>query len=365
MSSIGFIDFNINAAESFIKSINDSEEDRIYLTFGKIHAWANDSSPSIANTAPTTFSEIWKNMIGGKKVTGNDVSLGINRINWEANTIYTQYDQTNVNLYSTNSNFYVLTSDFNIYKCLFNNYNANSTIKPISINANNITQTGDGYIWKYMYTLDSSDRIKYTTSEYIPIKTLSNDNGSIQWDVQEAAEPGTIYASVITNSGNNYSNVSNTIITFSGDGSGATGTIGINNVSNTVNSITMLNYGVDYTYADVTISGGGGANAAARALISPMNGHGNNPTYELMGRYVILNMRLNNNEEFISENEFRQIALIKNPLKYNDTNVASNTVFSQHLSLTVVGDSFDYLNDEYIYQGSSLATATFKGKVLN
>lgn len=366
-TSATFIKFRVNSAEQFKESVTEpSPNTNLYLAYGKVTAWPNDASPSVANTSVSTEYEIWNNMIAGKKILGYDISHAIPRFNWTANTKYIAYDHRNSNLYDGNTQFYVLTSDYNVYKCLANNNGANSTVEPTAINPNAPTETSDGYIWKYMYTVSDSELLRFTTPNYIPVKTLPGDEGSLQWDVQEAATEGAIYAIQLANAGSGYTNTSTITVTISGDGSSATATANINVTSQTVSTISMTDYGQGYTYATVTISGGGGSGAQGVAIISPPGGHGSNPIYELGGSSLILNPYLRGTEEnkLPATNDVRQISLIKDPLKRATENVSTNLVFVQALTLTTIGTG-DYQEDEIVYQGTSVSSATFSGRVVS
>ena len=52
-----------------------------------------------------------------------------------------------------------MSSTFNVYKCLDNNGNAASTVEPTGTSSSILT-TGDGYKWKYMYTLSATQQDK-------------------------------------------------------------------------------------------------------------------------------------------------------------------------------------------------------------
>ena len=365
MSSATFMNMRIDHAEQFKAHISEQNQNTsIYLTYGKTSAWANDASPDIPVASVATEHQIWQQMIGGKRILGGDISHVIPRVNWASNTVYYAYDHESGNLYD--NDFYVLTSDYNVYKCLANNYGANSTVEPTAINPQSITQTADGYVWKYMFTVSDSEQLRFTTDDYIPVRTISTNDGSLQWQVQSNAEDGAIYSILVTNGGSNYTNVSNLIITITGDGSSATATGNINTSTNTVSSITMTDYGTGYTNAVVTISGGGGSNATARAIISPFGGHGSNPLYELGGLYLMFNPKLATTEEsyFPAINDYRQIALIESPKIRGTSNTATNTRFLQAYTITTLG-SGEYENDEILYQGASLAAATFSARLLS
>jgi hypothetical protein len=58
------------------------------------------------------------------------------------------------------------------------------------------------------------------------------------------------------------------------------------NSANSINNITVSLQGIgqNYTYANVIITDSVGQNASARVVISPLNGHGSDPLYELGAR---------------------------------------------------------------------------------
>lgn len=355
-------------AEQFKESVSEAANTKLYFTFGRGYSWANDAEPVQANSSVTVFNDIWDNMIGAKLITGNDIRHVTLRYDWSANTVYPAYDHCicSLQLFAPNTPFYVVTSDWNVYKCLANNSGANSTVMPTSIATSGTTETGDGYIWKYMYTISADERLKFTTDSYIPVKTLTQDDGSLQWDVQSSSVTGAINAIKVTNGGNGYTNASAITITITGDGSGAAATANVNTSSNSISSISVTNFGRDYTYAEVNVSTtGSGSGATARAIISPSGGHGSDALRELGGSYLMINPRLRGSENGVLpiNNEYRQISLIADPLVFGSSNVEANTVVSQLTILTLNGTSTDYIEDEMVYQGTSLATSTFRGRV--
>lgn len=368
MSSTTFIDLRINNAEQFKESVSEpSPNTKLFLVFGKTDAWANDSSPNIANSSIATVYEVWNNMIGGKRILGGDMSHVIPRINWTSNTVYDAYDDRRDDLFDSNTKFYVMNSDYSVYKCISNNYGIASTTQPTSVNPSIISTTGDGYVWKYMYTINDAEKLRFTTNEYIPVKTLTTDDGSLQWQVQNTAISGSIDSIIVTGSGNNYTNVSNVTITISGDGTSATAVASLNTTTNTVSSITITERGSGYSYATVTITDTTvGSGATARAIIAPPGGHGSDPLYELGGKNIMIDAKIRYDEEGILPvtNDFRQIALLKDPYVNQTSNVTSNIAFVQ--AMTVVCDGVDnYAQDETVYQGASLGTASFTGRVVS
>ena len=117
------------------------------------------------------------------------------------------------------SNFYVMNSDFNVYKCLYNGQTPEfprgrpSLVEPTGTSTT-IIETGDvagsySYRWKYMYTIDADNILKFVTSEFIPV--LSNSL------VKSAAGDGAIDTVVIENAGTGYNNKEYTDVPIRGD----------------------------------------------------------------------------------------------------------------------------------------------------
>ena len=157
-------------------------------------------------------SDIFRNMLFGKKMTANDIRFVINRYDWISGTVYEMYDDEKSDL--QDSNFYVVVDEDafkHVYKCLYNNNGAPSTSKPLFQNAkydadlytvgDDYYETADGYQWKYMYSVSSNVFNKFATEKYIPVvaNTAVQDNaveGSI--DVIKVVDEGKQYDNYIT-----------------------------------------------------------------------------------------------------------------------------------------------------------------------
>lgn len=348
--------------EQFTTGINDANTS-FYLTIGQTN---------IPNTALPDLSiagqySIWRNMLGGVLIMRTNMYFVIPKITWLYETVYDMYDITDPSLFDGTHNFYVLTSSNNLYECIFNNYGARSTIQPSSSNPYNITQTADGYIWKYILTLSDADINRFANIPYIPIKTLTVNNGSSQWDVQQNVVNGSIYAIELNNPGSNYTNNSNLIINIIGDGTLCSATGNINTTSQTVSSITITNPGYKYTKAQVSISGGGGSGATANTIIGPPGGYGADPLYEFGVSKCLFSLDLVGTVggELPVDIIFNQIAIIRNPIAEYNKQIAANSSFSQTLDLYLTGTGVDFSQNEIVFQGSSLQSASFSGQVVN
>jgi hypothetical protein len=361
-----FNNLRVFNAEQFKKAVIDNSAS-LYVTFGKTESWEEDINPPTANTDITAEIDIWKNMVGAKKVLATDFRHVVPRVTWTANTYYNQWDHQNTEL----TDFYVLTSNNNVYKCLSNNFQSKSTVMPVDVDTVAPVETTDGYLWKYLYTLSNEEVLRFLTDDYMPVRKIIDSDGSLQWQVQQATTEGAIYSIKITNGGDGYSNVSNLNIYVYGDGTGAAATATINTISNTVNSISMTTFGANYTTATVRITGGGGANAKATAILSPANGHGSDPIYELKASNLLLDMRVFGTEDdkYPPYTQFRQISLLKDPVKFGTSTVSTNTTVSQTYDMSMynyavsVGVPTDYNVNEIVYQGTSYSDSVFSARV--
>lgn len=335
----------------------------VYLAISRVDAWANDRYPDIANSSQASINNFRRNMIGGKRIAGGDVSHVIPRKNWASGSVIQPYSITRTTLLSSANLPYVITDDYNVYKCLFNNNGGASTVKPVSTNPNTTYSTSDSYIWKYMYTLSDVDRIKFTTTDWMPVKTLASNDGSLQWRVQQAAVPGALAAIRITSAGSGYNVAAPPTVTVSGDGTAAAATANVT-AANTIDKIIITSSGSGYTYANVSFSSG---SATAVAEIGPPGGHGSDPLTELAGHYLMFNARIRGSEDgkITVSNDFRTIGLLADPYAYGTSNAFSATAFNQTTVLTVSGTGAAYALDETVYQGASAATATFSGDLVD
>ena len=371
MASVYSKNLNIYNAIQFRESVSEQSNTQLYFTVGKTEAWANDSAPLQANSSVTSLYEVYRNMIGGKLITGNDMYHCIPRNDWTQGLIYDRYDHCTCSLmlFDANVKFYIVTPNWDVYKCLSNNNGKPSQNVPIQkITTGSVTEL-DGYTWKYMYSITPAEQLRFTTEEYIPVKTLEKDDNSLHWDVQDNATDGSLDYIHISDGGYNYTDNTKLWIKITGDGSGANAFAQTNALSNQVSTIIIDNPGTGYTYAAALLydDSNAGTGAILRPVISPSGGHGSDAIRELGGSNLIINTRLRYDEsgKLPVTNDFRQIAIIQDPYKYGSTTVEANTAISQLTTLTLagVGDD-DYVENEIVYQGISVANATFSGTVV-
>lgn len=368
MPSVHSKNLEIYNAKQFKESVSEPQSSNLYFTFGRVQPWAIETAPPVPSTSVSDFYTVYKNMIGGKKITGNDIMHSIPRFDWTYNTSYSEYDDVlDSKVLKTPTNaFYVVTDEFNVYKCLSNNYGGRSISKPTSTTPSGTFQTADGYIWKYMYSISAEEQLRFTTSAFIPVKTLSIPDGSTQWTVQNTAVSGAIHNIKVTSPGSRYTN-NNVWIQVAGDGTGCNAFAVRDPISNTITSIVVDDEGRDYTRAEIRVFGGGGRGATFRPIIAPPGGHGKDPITELGGSYLTISTQFKGTEsgKFSVANDFRQVALIEEPKKRGNTDTYfANSSFSQLTTVVLTGVSPNFVRDEYVFQGTSFTFATMRAVVV-
>ena len=205
--------FRIYAAEAFRNTLGStgSDANKVYLFVGRAKQWGSPDSPP-TNEPIDSFTyhrSTYADSVAFKRVDITDTSLVVPRVDWIDPTettggtgrTYSMYKpdyspaKTTANgatrLYD--SNFYVMNSDFNVYKCLYNGQSPTyprgrpSWVEPPGTSTT-VIETNDSseykYRWKYMYTIDADNILKFVTTEFIPV--LENSL------VQAAAGPGSI-----------------------------------------------------------------------------------------------------------------------------------------------------------------------------
>jgi hypothetical protein len=195
------INHYVNQVNNFISNIRDTKRN-YYVFAARSYPWDNELSPPDANNSTAQYEQtIYNDLLFGKRIASSDVSAMIPKYQWTYNTSYYAYNQNDPTLFD--NNFYVINDNLEVYKCLSNS-TGNSTVQPILSSASGTFKTADGYIWKYMYTIDSTTS-KFISTNYIPVAT----NTSVQLN----ATPGSIDIIELTNGGSGYLAYENGFIT--------------------------------------------------------------------------------------------------------------------------------------------------------
>ena len=380
--------FRINNAEQFLESFTEASPNIYYLGIGKPQAHATqtrgdsrtenlgtDTSPLTPEDSVANEFYTFDDALAAKKITSSDIQQVIPRRNWTTGTTYDYYRHDygarvtgTTNTQTANSGatslfdatFYVVSSAFNVYKCLDNNSDAASTVEPTGTSTSILT-TGDGYKWKYMYTLSASQQANFLSTDFMGVATNST--------VASAAVDGAINIVKIKTAGTGGTNGSHTGIPIRGDGSSGEVTVTIS--SNAISAVTVTNVGSGYTFgyirlADINSAGGGSLSGAELdCIIEPKGGHGKNALEELGAFFVMLNTSFSGTEsaasgDFTVANDFRKIFLLRDPLSGGSAASATTLRGTKAIRFASSPSPGTFTVDEEINQASTGAV----GKVV-
>lgn len=344
----------------------------MYCFLSKVDPWDDEDNPPIPQQDQKYIKQTFKNMFVAKKITSNDISPVIPRIDWTSGITYDYY-QDDVDIFDVDENgfanykFYVKNRYDQIFKCLWNNNDSPSTVEPYfepgTYGTDNIFRGSDDYKWKYMYTIDDGLRVKFLDSNWIPVPIGTTNPNPLQSD----AGTGDIPVINITNRGSGY-DPSNAVISIviTGDGTGATATAEMS--GNQISDIIVTNPGTNYTYANVAIISAIGSNATAICPVSPVSGHAFDPISELGCTKVMVALEFNASENgnIPTDIDYHQLGIIVNPTtRQLSPTPANGAIYKTTTDLIVASGQGVYTNDEIVYQGTSLTDAFFTGRVLS
>ena len=391
MSAIITDQIRILNAKNFVDAVN-SNTDSYYSFIGLPNSseyqvnW--DEDPPSPKDCFDEENSYWDTMIALKKITSSDVRQVIPKRVWSSGTTYDMYrhdySRTNVakisgatSLYS--SFYFVMNSEYRVYICLHNGISPETPNgKPsldeptfVDLEPRAAGSSGDGYIWKYLYTIKPSDFIKFESTDFIPVPQ-NWDSSADNLPIKNNAIDGSIKIVTITNRGSGLG-ISKTYknVPIKGDGTSAECTVVVNNEE--IESITVSNQGSGYTYGIVDLSAGnvptGTTTPSFDVIISPKGGHGYDIYRELGAYNVLLYSRIENdneNPDFITGNQISRIGIVKNPQVTSGTILTSNKASAVGaLRLSGIGySSAVFSPDSYITQTVS-AGSTAVGRVIS
>ena len=322
MSAIVTDQFRILNANNFIESVENSSNSYYVFVglpnptqsgFGRSSSW-NTNVPNPTDNF-SYQSHAYDTMLFAKKVTSANIKRVVRRIDWAKGTRYEMYrDDYSVNNPSPvtqasrlyDANYYVMNSDYRVYICIDNGSSGINTVGNASQDEPTFTdlepskagESGDGYIWKYLFSVTPSDIIKFDSTEYITVP--SNWSTTTDAQIQAVRENGDstinenqIKKVYVEKQGANYSNGLGQEVNILGDGSGAKVLVDV--VNGKVTNTTVSSGGKGYSYGIVdlgSINGGsGGSFAKLVPIIPPSRGHGYDIYKELGTDKVLLYAR--------------------------------------------------------------------------
>jgi hypothetical protein len=332
--------FKKSIVQDIIDGINDSS-DTYYIGVGRSEYWDSADNPPTPVNNMKEIREFRQSLQAVKKILSTSFSVA--RVNWVSGTTYSQYDDTQVG--HPSPNYYVLNQNHHVFICLRTGRDATgstvpSTVEPTGSN-NHPFETADGYVWKFLYTISALEANYFLSANYMPVRyiagELDSDASGIKLkhkEIQDTAVGGMITSIVVEDGGSGYTSAPTVTITGNSTDSDFSVTAYIDSSTNTVakiefdNDSSTLNYPTGFDFAEVTISGGGGSGATARAVLSDHNGIGHDARSDLKANGLMLHTKTAGSlDDFIVLQDFRQIGIIKNPKKGNgsDSDLTAET----------------------------------------
>ena len=332
----------------------------------------------------------WDTMIALKKINKSDVRQVVRKETWTSGITYDMYRNNisvtdvskpsdAVSLYD--ANYYVMNSDYRVYECLQNGTSPDNPSGRPSLDEPTFTDlepraagtSGDGYIWKFLYTISPSDIVKFDSTDYLPVPQDWATNTNDKSVRDNASSGGQIKIVTITHRGVGVGTANKvyTQVPIKGDGSGAEATVTTNNDAK-VSDVTVSTGGSGYTFGTLDLAAKGiegTTDPAFNVIIPPQGGHGADIYRELGAYNVLLYSRIENdtdNPDFVTGNQIARVGVVESPKAYNSTsNLESDKVSAVYaLKLTGAGYSgVTYNPDDQITQTIGVGSTAF-GRVV-
>lgn len=350
-----------------------------------------DTNPPAPRDSFNEENDTWDTVIALKKINSSDARQVVQKRNWTSGTTYDMYRHDysrsnpaavsgSTNLYS--ASFFVMNSEYRVYACLQNgtdpeNPNGKPSLdEPLftDLEPKSAGTSGDGYIWKYLYTIKPGDIVKFDSTDFMPVPP-DWETGTDNEVVRDNAVDGSIKIVTITNRGVavGTANKTYTRVPIKGDGSGAECTIVVDN-DQQIESITVSNQGSGYTYGNVDLEAGnvplGTTRPTFDVIITPKGGHGADIYRELGATNVLLYSRIENdneNPDFITGNQIARVGIFENPQSFGTNTILTLDKASSLGALRLTGVGYSaatFTADSYITQTVSTGTTAI-ARVVN
>jgi hypothetical protein len=364
MAAIVTDQFRVLNSKNFLDSVRDpSNSYYIFLSlpnptqvgFGRTSTW--DSAIPTPEDSFNYLDHVKDTILFGKRITSDNIRRLIRKVSWEKNTIYELYrhdysvqnPSPKTNSYRLyDANYYVINKDYRVYLCIDNGSKSTNRLgnpsqdEPlfIDLEPSRAGESGDEYVWKYLFTVSPSDIIKFDSIEYIPVPAdweTSNDPDvkAVRNSGDSLINENQIKKVYIENPGSGYNSSTETLDVL-GDGEGAKVIVDV--IGGKINDVLVSNGGKNYTYGRVDLSPiNQGATSFAHLIpiIPPSRGHGFDVYKELGCERVLVYARFDDStKDFPTDIKFAQIGILKNPtLAGSASSIYGDSTFSNLYSV--------------------------------
>lgn len=418
--------FRIHNADKFLKAFDTtnsgSNSNNLYFFIGRHRSWysqyaensnyGTSSSPTLSEgNVPSPYdntdysNEVHDDIISLKKVGFSNVRKVVRRYNWVQGKKYTMY-RPNYNIQNQtatgtssiyDSEFYVMNPEtYEIFKVLNNGVSPSNPTgtttgatapTAAAANANNIVDfsSTDGYIYQYLYKLETNDVLFFTSTDFIPVKETTYAGSVVS---------GALDIALLKSGGSGLPVSQDLFFRIKGDGDDAVNGFAVLKLTTdsggTVTSAEVTTRGRNYTYATVdlspsatyytseanlragtpssTLPSSGYSAPSIEIVIPPQGGHGSNISSELGAKRVMLNTRLiygnrstaaDKTTDFYVDQDFRRIGVIKDPLNISNASLTTDTASGTYaVIIDTSSGSGIFAKDEVITQAYTVTRGT-------
>ena len=391
MAAIITEQFRINSRKRLFDDIKNNANSNYYISIGKQDAWSElnpdqtvPSSPFPAGT-PGDATEVRNNISALFKVLGSSVSTMLPKHIIQADRsykVYNPYDSTC--FYASSSEFPCFaisrldsvgggTGD-HVFLCVAKthaatvaSYSYERIGSPTAAVPGLYSYSQDGYTWLYM-------------GRYSPTATAVNNGAFVAYDFEQtissAVSQGLIHGFHVINGGVSLTNTDSVAVTIEIKGlkNGVKTTLStvpalLKIVNGKIVKVTLnadITSGTTYKlFSNVTarITTAGYTSTRIVPIVAPSNGYENNIQTTLPSWYVGVGADTINAQFVPSGTTYRQISIIKNPKRNNNSSMIDATYDRIHKSFSTTGngkpanvrltvDGFDVDADWKIQQGT-------------
>ena len=393
MAAIVTDQFRILNANNFVETVENSTnsyyvflglDNPTNVGFGRTSTWDTNTPNPVDNF--NNMSHVGDTMMFGKKVTSANIRRLVKRVNWTQGSRYEMYrhDYSITNLSPItrsarlyDATYYVMNKNYDVYICIDNGATGISTTGNASqdeplftdLEPSRAGESGDGYIWKYLFTVPPSDIIKFDSTEYISVP--NNWSSSTDVQIQSVRENGDsdlnnnqIKKIYVDQQGSGYSqNVVGKEVDVVGDGTGAKVVLDTNSSGQITKTIVSAG-GKDYSFGMVDLGPIGNSAVSAGnyakliPIIPPSKGHGFDLYKELGTDKILIYARFDDStRDFPVDTKFAQIGIVKNPTVTGSATTFTDNQYSSVNSVKLSTSSGSPTIGEKIQQTVSEGTA--------
>ena len=393
MAAIVTDQFRILNANNFVETVENSTnsyyvflglDNPTNVGFGRTSTWDTNTPNPVDNF--NNMSHVGDTMMFGKKVTSANIRRLVKRVNWTQGSRYEMYrhDYSITNLSPItrsarlyDATYYVMNKNYDVYICIDNGATGISTTGNASqdeplftdLEPSRAGESGDGYIWKYLFTVPPSDIIKFDSTEYISVPNNWSTSTDVQ--IQSVRENGDsdlnnnqIKKIYVDQQGSGYSqNVVGKEVDVVGDGTGAKVVLDTNSSGQITKTIVSAG-GKDYSFGMVDLGPIGNSAVSAGnyakliPIIPPSKGHGFDLYKELGTDKILIYARFDDStRDFPVDTKFAQIGIVKNPSVTGSATTFTDNQYSSVNSVKLSTSSGSPTIGEKIQQTVSEGTA--------